>query len=253
MAILYTVLEDHESASRHVAGLLVETINRHSPDTSGLCTLGLATGSTPLSVYENLCRRYQSGEVSFQGITTFNLDEYVGLPPEHPQSYLAYMRTNLFDHVDLDRSKTHLPAAHQIDDSHSAEAISRRYESEIENAGGIDWQLLGIGVNGHIGFNEPGATIDSPTRLVDLAASTIEANSRFFESTDQVPKQAITMGIGTILKARKIVLLATGAAKAEAVAAAINGPVTSDNPASFLQTHSDVLFVLDREAASAIA
>lgn len=248
MAILYTVLDDHELASRHVAGLMVSTINRHPS-----CTLGLATGSTPMSVYENLCRRYQAGELSFQGITTFNLDEYVALPEGHPQSYLAYMRENFFDHVDLDESKTHLPAAHQINENVSATVISDRYENEIENLGGIDWQLLGIGVNGHIGFNEPGATIDSPTRLVDLAASTIEANSRFFETVGQVPKQAITMGIGTILKARKIVLLATGAAKAEAVASAINGPVTSDNPASFLQTHSDVLFVLDREAASAIA
>lgn len=248
MTILHTVFDDHESASRHVARLLVETIN-HDPTS----TLGLATGSTPLSVYQNLCRHFQAGEVNFQDVTTFNLDEYVGLSADHPQSYLAYMRTNLFDRVNLDRSQTHLPAAHRIDSQVSAEAISRQYESEIQDAGGIDWQLLGIGVNGHIGFNEPGATIDSPTRLVDLTSSTIEANSRFFESIDQVPKQAITMGIGTILKARKIVLLATGAAKADAVASAINAAVSSDNPASFLQTHSDVLFVLDREAASAIA
>lgn len=248
MTITHRVFDDHELASRHVAGLIAASIHRNPGG-----ALGLATGSTPLLVYENLCRRHQSEELSFAGVSTFNLDEYAGLPEGHAQSYVAYMRENLFKHVDIDESLTHFPQAYRISEGISASELAEQYERKLVQSGGIEFQLLGIGTNGHIGFNEPGATVDSVTRLVDLAPSTIAANSRFFDSPDEVPKQALTMGIGTILRANKIVLMASGATKAEAVASAIQGPVSSDNPASFLQNHSDVLFILDREAASAIA
>ncbi|CAN0488550.1 unnamed protein product, partial [Hapterophycus canaliculatus] len=184
---------------------------------------------------------------------TFNLDEYIGLPSGHPKSYRSFMNGQLFDHVNIDQSKTHLPATGLIAEGVSADEVASRYEALIVESPSIDLQLLGIGTNGHIGFNEPGASADSITRVVDLAPSTIAANSRFFDSPDQVPKQAITMGISTIMRARKIVLMATGQSKAEAIASAIEGPVSPDNPASYLNDHSDALFILDREAASAIA
>ncbi len=254
MAINYTILEDEVEASQHVAGLFASMINRKPQ-----CVLGLATGGTPVKVYSNLCRRFLAGEVAFEQVTTFNLDEYVGLPPGHEQSYRSFMNEQLFRHVDVPLEQTHFPDAGRlvindgVVDSESANSIAADYEALIQATGGIDLQLLGIGTNGHIAFNEPGSTIDSMTRLVGLTESTIAANARFFEDASDVPRQAFTMGIATILRARKIVLMATGESKAEAVASAINGAVTSDNPASFLQTHSDTLFVLDKAAASAIA
>lgn len=247
MTIAYQIFDTSVEASRYVAGLIVSSIiNQPS------CTLGLATGATPIPVYENLGIRHQSGELSFESVTSFNLDEYIGLPEDHPQSYRSFMNQQLFNHVNIDVTRTHFPTTHRIGAGISAEEIASQYESQIVESAGIDLQLLGIGTNGHIGFNEPGSSGDSVTRVVDLAASTIEANSRFFDQPDQVPRQAITMGISTILRARKIVLMATGASKADAVAGAINGPISTDNPASFLQDHSDVVMVLDRDAASAI-
>lgn len=248
MTIAYQIFDTAEEASRHVAGLIASSIINQAT-----CTLGLATGSTPISVYQNLGIRHQSGELNFETVTTFNLDEYIGLPEDHPQSYRSFMNRQLFDHVNIEPTRTHLPTPHRIGDGISADEIAAQYETQVVQSSGIDLQLLGIGTNGHIGFNEPGSSRDSVTRVVDLADSTIEANSRFFDRPDQVPRQAITMGISTILRARRIVLMATGASKAAAVAGAINGTVSTDNPASFLQDHSDVVVVVDREAASAIA
>ena len=186
------------------------------------------------------------GRVDFSYVTTFNLDEYVGLGPEHIQSYRHFMQRQLFDHINVEASRTHVPDGLAIEiESHVVE-----YEELIRQAGGVDLQLLGIGSNGHIAFNEPGSTVDCRTRLVDLTENTIEANSRFFESASEVPRHAITMGIGTILESRRIVLMATGKAKAAVVKAAIEGPADPVNPASLLQQHPNLTFVLDPMAAS---
>ncbi|MEM6980551.1 MAG: glucosamine-6-phosphate deaminase [Planctomycetota bacterium] len=209
------------------------------------CRLGLATGSTPEPVYCDLAGRVARGELSMASVATFNLDEYVGLAKDHPQSYHTYMHRQLFDHVDIDLSQTHLPRGDAVDPEQEA----KRYEQAIAAAGDMSCQLLGIGRNGHIGFNEPGSEPDSLTRVVQLTEDTIRANARFFDDIDDVPRQAITVGIGTILRSQHIILLATGESKASAVAAAIDGPVTKGHPASFLQTHPKVTFVLDRAAA----
>lgn len=243
MSIEYSVFPDHHAASQHVAELIADVLTA-KPD----CVLGLATGSTPLQVYGELCRRHRDDGLSFAQTSTFNLDEYLGLEPGHEQSYRHFMQTHLFEHIDIDLTRTHFPDVHASDIS----AASDDYERQLLQSGGIDLQLLGIGTNGHIGFNEPGTPPSSLTRVVDLALSTIQSNQRFFESAEQVPKQAITMGIASILRGRKIVLLATGDAKATAIAGAIQGQMSSDNPASFLQTHPDVHFVLDELAASGL-
>ncbi len=240
----YSVFPDHLSASQHVAGLIADVLIGKPSS-----ILGLATGSTPLQVYSELCRRHRDEGLSFAQASSFNLDEYLGLPKGHPQSYRYFMRTHLFDHVDIDIDRTHFPDVHASD----RQAAAGDFERQLQESGGIDLQLLGIGTNGHIGFNEPGTAPDSLTRVVDLAPSTIGSNQRFFESADDVPRQAITMGIESILRARKIVLLATGTKKATAVAGAIQGPITSNNPASFLQSHENVHFVLDRAAASKLS
>jgi len=211
--------------------------------------LGLATGGTPLGVYRRLIEDYRKGLVSFRQATTFNLDEYVGLPEDHPESYHSYMRRNLFDHIDLPLSRAHLPNGGAAD----LEAECRRYDALIEEAGGIDLQLLGIGHNGHIGFNEPDRELATGTHVVDLAEETRRANARFFRSIDEVPEQAITMGVGTILKARTIVLLAKGADKADIVRRALEGPITTDCPASLLQTHPRLIVLLDRGAAAKLS
>lgn len=243
MTIQWSVYRNHEEASRQVADLFAETLGNDPA-----CNLGLATGSTPLLVYADLCQRHRSGGLDFSRTTTFNLDEYIGLPPEHSQSYRTFMNTHLFNHVNIPLAQTHLPNVHTDDPA----AAANEYEQLLHRSRGIDWQLLGIGTNGHIAFNEPGSTGDSITRVVDLAASTIESNSRFFDSAEQVPRRAITMGIGSILRAKRIILLASGESKAAAVAGAIRGPIGTDNPASFLQRHDNVLFVLDEAAASAL-
>lgn len=244
VSIAYSVYSDHSAASQHVAELIADFMS-----TQPACVLGLATGSTPLEVYSELCRRHRDDGLSFAHASAFNLDEYLGLEPGHPQSYRRFMHAHLFDHVDIDVAQTHFPDVHASDVRLAADD----YERELQDSGGVGLQLLGIGTNGHIGFNEPGTLPDSLTRVVDLAPSTILSNKRFFESADQVPRQAITMGIATILRARKIVLLATGAEKAAAVAGAVQGPIDVKNPASFLQTHADVYFVLDELAASELA
>ncbi len=208
--------------------------------------LGLATGGTPVKMYAQLVRMQQEGTLDFSRVVTFNLDEYVGLPADHDQSYRHFMDTNLFDRVNIPKENTHLPDGMAAD----LDAMCAAYEDAIKQAGGVDLQLLGIGGNGHIAFNEPGSPRDSRTRVVDLTAETIRDNSRFFEDESEVPKKAVSMGIASVLEAREIVLIADGAHKADAIARSVEGEITPDVPASFLQEHPNCLFFLDREAAS---
>ena len=207
--------------------------------------LGFATGSTPLDLYAELVRLNKAGEISFKDVTSFNLDEYVGLSPEHDQSYRYFMEHNLFNHIDIDLARTHVPSGLDVSD----EALAG-YDEAIKAAGGVDMQLLGIGINGHIGFNEPGTPLESLTHVVTLTESTREANKRFFASIDEVPTHAATMGIKTVMNAHKIMLIALGENKADAIRATIKGPVTPDCPASVLQLHPDVVVFLDEGAAS---
>jgi glucosamine-6-phosphate deaminase len=225
--------------------VVVSMIARELVKKPGL-VLGLATGRTMDGVYRELRWRHVEGGLDFSRCRTFNLDEYVGLRPEDPDSYHRYMRENLFRHVNLAEDHTHLPDGSAFD----LEAECRDYEQRIAAAGGIDLQLLGIGVNGHIGFNEPDSCWSSRTRVVDLSPLTLEQNSSLFTSSDQVPARAVTMGMATILEARSCLLLATGAAKAEVLAAAIEGPVTTALPASALRRHPHCTVVLDEAAAS---
>ena len=205
--------------------------------------LGGATGSTPLLLYAELARLNKAGEVSFAQAKSFNLDEYVGLDGDHDQSYRYFMDKNLFEHIDIDMANTRVPYGINTE-------IAAEYDKEIEAAGGVDMQLLGIGNNGHIGFNEPGTPFGSITHVVELHESTREANARFFESIDEVPTHAVTMGIKTVMNAKKVILIATGKAKAPIVKEFIQGPVTEDVPASVLQLHPNVEIFLDHEAAS---
>ena len=207
--------------------------------------IGLATGSTPIETYRLLAERHRHG-LSFSQITTFNLDEYVGLSPEHPKSYHCYMDDHLFSQIDVDRSRTHIPKGNVEDVNLEGERVERK----STNAEGVDIWLLGIGPNGHIAFNEPGCARDSRTRVVQLANETITANSRFFDSPDEVPRFAITAGIDTIMAAARILLLAYGSNKDTSLAEAVTGPTSPDCPASFLQEHLDCTFLLDDSAAS---
>ena len=206
--------------------------------------LGFATGSTPLDLYAQIIARHQAGSLSFANVTTFNLDEYVGLAPSHTQSYRYFMDNNLFNHVDLNPQAVHIPSGIDISDN-----ALRNYDAEIAAAGGIDMQLLGIGCNGHIGFNEPGTPFESLTHVVELTQNTREVNARFFGSIEDVPTHAATMGIKTVMNARKLLLIALGAAKAEALKAALEGPVCVDCPASVLQLHPNVTVFCDAPAA----
>jgi glucosamine-6-phosphate deaminase len=208
--------------------------------------LGLATGNTQREVYEILVAQRREGHLSLAGVTSFNLDEYVGLPPDHPSSFAAYMNRFLFSSTDIDPARTHLPDGSAAD----LDAAAATYERRIAEAGGIDVQLLGIGRNGHIGFNEPGSPEDGRTRVVELTESTIAANTRDFPPGETPPGRAVTMGIGTILEAREILLLATGAEKAEAVARAFHGRIDRDSPASFLRLHPATTWVCDGDAAA---
>ena len=211
--------------------------------------LGLATGGTPLGLYRELIKRCAAGVVTFSNVTSFNLDEYIGLKPTDPQSYHFYMLENLFQHIDIDRGRTHVPETWNVDLAESA----ARFELKIEQAGGIDLQILGIGVDGHIGFNEIGSSLGSRTRVKTLTEQTRKDNARYFESLDQVPQTALTMGIGTILESQSILLIATGHNKATAIRNTVEGPITSSVPASALQLHPSVTLVIDRAAASGLA
>ncbi len=231
------VLANDDALSRRATEVVANLVRRRPA-----AVLGLPTGGTPVGFYRELVR---SG-VSFRQVWTFNLDEYVGLGRSHPQSYYAYMKRHLYDHVDLDPGRTHIPDGMALD----WEAECRRYEALIRKAGGLDLVVLGLGHNGHIGFNEPGTPWNSRTRRVRLAEQTRQANARFFGSADLVPAEAITMGIGTILEARRILLLASGPAKASTVRRVLEGPPDTSVPATALQTHSDVTVLLDRPAAA---
>ena len=204
--------------------------------------LGGATGSTPLGLYAELVRLNKAGEISFKDASSFNLDEYVGLDGSHGQSYRYFMDHNLFDHIDIDKARTHVPSGIDVSDPAA-------YDKEIAAAGGVDLQLLGIGNNGHIGFNEPGTPFGSLTHIVELTESTREANKRFFNSIDEVPTHAVTMGVKTVMQARSIILMAIGPAKAPIMKEMLQGPVTEKVPASVLQLHPDVTVYMDYEAA----
>ncbi len=206
--------------------------------------LGMATGSSPIGTYKELIKKYEEGDIDFSDITTVNLDEYKGLPRTSEQSYYYFMNENLFNHVNINKERTHVPNG-MIED---AEEECGNYEALIKQLGGIDLQLLGLGHNGHIGFNEPAEQFDKETHCVDLQESTIQANKRFFDSIDDVPRKAYTMGIGTIMSAKKILVVVSGADKAEIVKKAFTGPVTPSVPASILQMHPDVTIVCDAAA-----
>jgi glucosamine-6-phosphate deaminase len=224
------------AAAREVANVLNAKPN---------AVLGLATGSTPLGLYQELARMYERRELDFSHVATFNLDEYVGLPISHRQSYYHFMHENFFQHVNIPPQNIHIPSG----TTNNYRAFCEWYERRIKDFGGIDMQILGIGSDGHIGFNEPGSSLSSRTRLKTLAKSTIDDNARFFENRKDVPIYAITMGVGTILEARRIILLANGANKASAIAAAVEGPVTSMVTASALQLHPRAKVYVDEAAA----
>ena len=210
--------------------------------------LGLATGSTPIGTYEELVKRYESGRLDFRKIKTVNLDEYRGLTKDNDQSYYYFMHSHLFDHINIDKAKTNVPDGMEPD----AIKAGEDYENIISNFGGIDLQLLGLGNNGHIGFNEPCDEFIDKTHVVDLTQSTIEANKRFFASIDEVPKQAYTMGIGSIMRAKRVLMLVSGKGKAQIVKDAFFGPVTPNVPASILQLHNDFILIGDAEALSCL-
>ncbi|MEM0898081.1 MAG: glucosamine-6-phosphate deaminase [Verrucomicrobiota bacterium] len=210
--------------------------------------LGFATGSTPVPLYEDLISRYEAGEIDFSAAASFNLDEYIGLAPDHPCSYRRFMQEKLFDKVNLRPENTNIPNG--LAQDIKAECLS--YELAIRAVGGIDLQILGIGTDGHIAFNEPGSSLGSRTRIKTLTAKTREDNARFFESLPDVPRHCITMGVGTIMECERLLLFAFGEGKAEIIAKAVEGPVTAMVPASALQLHRDVKIILDEPAASAL-
>jgi glucosamine-6-phosphate deaminase len=232
----------YEEMSREAARIVAGTV-RSKPN----ATLGLATGSTTVGMYKELARLHQEQGLDFSRVITFNLDEYLGLAAEHPQSFHCFMRENFFTHVNVASKNIHIPDGTIGGDY---EEYCAAYERAIREAGGIDLQILGIGRNGHIGFNEPTSSFGSRTRLKVLTNETIEDNRKFFGAGEEMPQCAITMGIGTILEAKRILLLATGAAKAETVAEAIEGPITASLTASCLQLHPDVTFVIDETAGA---
>jgi len=234
------VVKDYNEMSYQAAQLIAEQITKKRKS-----VLGLATGSTPEGMYKELINLNQEDKVDFSEVITFNLDEYYGLPPEHPRSYYFFMWNNFFKHVNIKKENIHL--LNGISENIDKECA--QYEALIKKSGGIDLQVLGIGNNGHIGFNEPDISLNTKTHLVNLTAKTIRANSRFFNTAQEVPKQAITMGIGTIMRARKIILLANGKRKARVIEKTINSPITTKVPATVLQLHNDVTIIVDQEAA----
>lgn len=233
--------ENYEAMGRIAANIIGAQIIL-KPD----CVLGLATGSTPISTYKNLVAAYENGDLDFSKVTSVNLDEYRGLSGDNDQSYRYFMNVNLFDHVNIDKNRTFVPNGLEPD----SEKACKEYDAIVERVGGVDIQLLGIGHNGHIGFNEPAPAFAKGTQCVDLAQSTIDANKRFFEKEDDVPRQAYTMGIGTIMSAKKILLIAAGEGKADIMAKSFAGPITPEVPASILQLHPDVTVVGDKAALS---
>lgn len=237
------VAKDYEDLSRRAANILAAQVIL-KPN----CVLGLATGSSPIGTYQELIRRYKAGEVDFSLCRTVNLDEYVGLPADHDQSYAYFMRHNLFEHVNFPAENLNIPNGLQED----AQKECARYDGVIRELGGIDMQLLGLGPNGHIGFNEPDDVFPTGTHMVKLTDSTIQANKRFFASEADVPRYAYTMGIRDIMQARRILMVVSGKGKAEILRQALQGPVTPRVPASILQLHRNCVVVADADAASLI-
>lgn len=235
--------KDYKDMSRKAANIISAQVIM-KPN----CVLGLATGSTPIGTYDQLVEWYNKGDLDFSEVTTVNLDEYKGLPRTNDQSYYYFMHQHLFDRVNIDPERTNVPNGMEPD----AEKECGRYEELIRSLGGVDLQLLGLGHNGHIGFNEPGEAFEKETHCVDLTESTIEANKRFFASADDVPKQAYTMGIKTIMQAKKTLIVVNGENKADIVERAFFGPVTPEVPASILQLHNDVTLVGDEAALAKI-
>ena len=238
------ILSDAEAVSRRSADFVADLV-RQKPN----CVLGLATGGTPLGTYRELIQRHRKDQLDFSQVSTFNLDEYVGLGPAHPQSYRHFMQENLFDHINVDVNRTNVPDGRALD----FDNFCRLYEQRIVESGGIDLQILGIGTDGHIAFNEPGSSLGSRTRLKSLTSETIRDNARFFGSEAAVPRLAVTMGVGTILESRRCLLIAIGAGKAAAIRDTVEGPITSQVTASALQLHRDAIVIVDEAAAGLLA
>jgi len=245
--MLVVVKKNHDEVSREAARV-VSNMLREKPSS----ILGLATGTTPLDLYNELIRMYREEGLDFSKVTTFNLDEYIGLPPSHPESYHYFMYENLFKHINVPERFIHVPSGMvDVSEVHRINRFCEWYEEQIVRFGGIDLQLLGIGANGHIGFNEPGSSLGSRTRIKTLSENTRKDNSRFFDNDmDQVPKYAITMGIGTILDSKVILLVASGKNKAKAIKATVEAPITSQVPASAVQMHKRAILIVDEDAAS---
>lgn len=240
----FIVVKNFEEMSQVAAAQIAHTIQEHTAS-----VLGLATGSTPIGMYKELVRKYMDGEIDFSQVRTFNLDEYVGLSASHPQSYHVYMQNHLFNHVNASPENVYIPKGDALD----LQLESKQYDEAINQAGGIDLQILGLGVNGHIGFNEPGSDPAGKTRVVQLAESTIQANSRFFERIENVPQQAITVGIGTILnQSKRIMLLVSGEEKAQAIKNMVDQEPNIENPASYLKLHKHITIIVDKSAAKLI-
>lgn len=232
---------DYDDMSRKAANIIAAQIVLNPAS-----VLGLATGSSPVGTYKNLVAMYEAGDLDFSQISSYNLDEYRGISRSNDQSYYYFMNENLFDHVNINKDATHVPNGENLD----AENECTTYEAAVRAIGGVDLQLLGMGRNAHIGFNEPDDHFSKYTHQVDLTESTIAANTRFFEREEDVPRQAISMGMQAITQARKILLIASGADKADALYASCFGPVTPQVPASILQLHQDVTIIADEEALS---
>lgn len=235
------VTKNYEEMSRLAAEFMAKEVNKN-PE----IILGLATGGTPVGMYKELINMCSNKEVDFSKATTINLDEYIGLSGDHNQSYRYFMNTNLFNHINVDKTKTYVPNGQAAD----IENECKSYDERIKNLGGIDLQLLGLGSNGHVAFNEPDEYLTVGSHETKLTDSTIEANARFFNSMDEVPKTAITMGLGGIMQAKKILVIANGEGKAEVVEKLMNGKITTEVPASMLQMHRDVTIIVDEAAAA---
>ena len=242
--MLVIVKDDYNSMCREAAQIVADRL-RKRPN----LVLGLATGSTPLGLYKELIRMHKEEGLDFSRVTTFNLDEYVGLPPTHNQSYRYFMNENLFRSINIPERFIHVPdgMANDID------AHCDWYEEEIVKAGGIDLQILGIGANGHVAFNEPGSSLGSRTRVKTLTEKTRKDNARMFKSIHEVPKYALTMGVGTIMDSKELLLLANGSGKAEAIRAAVEGPLTGQCPASVIQLHRKTFVIVDKEAGARLS
>ena len=236
------IVDSEEKISELIAEEFIKQVNKKANS-----VLGLATGTSPLKVYANLVKANKEGRVTFKDVATFNLDEYIGLDGTHDQSYRYFMNVNLFDHIDIDKAKTHV-----LKGVGDYEAYAKQYDDEIASFGGIDLQILGIGSDGHIAFNEPGTPFDSLTHVAELAESTIVDNSRLFNDISEVPTKAVTMGLKSIMNAKKIVLIATGKNKAKAIASLLKGVKTIDNPSTVLIDHPDCTIYCDEAAYSLV-